>query len=186
MNAGSYWSRWDLHVHSPSSYIQNYGADDDSTWDRFLTDLESLPREVSVVGINDYMEVGGYKRVLTERERGRLSNLDLILPVVEFRLARFAGNDQWQRVNLHVIFSDQVDPAVIETEFLSSINSSYTLDDGDIWSGPLFATGSRISVAESSRAPQGGVRFRATSSPGSTTSTLSRQMSVACWSDLTP
>lgn len=123
-------------MHSPSSYVQHYGADDASTWERFLTDLESLPREVRVVGINDYMEVDGYKRVLAARERGRLSNLDLMLPVVEFRLARFAGSDQWKRVNLHVIFSDHVDPEVIETEFLSSINSSYTLEDGNVWSGP--------------------------------------------------
>lgn len=135
-NAGSYWSRWDLHVHTPSSYVQFYGGDDDSTWERFLSDLEALPDEVSVLGVNDYMEVNGYRRVCDARREGRLANIDLVLPVVEFRLARFAGQEQWQRVNLHVIFSDQVDPDSIDRELLSSINSAYTLADGNVWSGP--------------------------------------------------
>jgi hypothetical protein len=135
-NAGSYWSRWDLHVHTPSSYVQGYGGDDDDTWERFLSDLEALPDEITVLGINDYMEVDGYRRVCAARAQGRLANVDLVLPVVEFRLARFAGQEQWQRVNLHVIFSDQVDPVAIDRELLSSINSSYTLAAGDTWSGP--------------------------------------------------
>ncbi|MGI8806467.1 MAG: ATP-binding protein [Acidimicrobiales bacterium] len=133
---GSEWSRWDLHVHTPASLVQSYGANDDLTWERFLTDLEALPAEVTVVGINDYLEVEGYKRVCAERDAGRLQNLRLVLPVIEFRIARFAGQAQWQRVNFHVVFSDQVDPSTIEQELLSSLNREYTLDDGNVWSGP--------------------------------------------------
>lgn len=133
---GSEWSRWDLHVHTPASLVQSYGADDDSTWDRFLTDLESLPPETAVIGINDYLEVEGYKRVQAERKSGRLQNLRLVLPVIEFRIARFSGQAQWQRVNFHVIFSDEVDASTIEQELLSSLNREYTLADGNIWSGP--------------------------------------------------
>jgi ABC-type lipoprotein export system ATPase subunit len=135
-NVGSHWSRWDLHVHTPSSYVQGYGGDDDETWERFIVDLEALPADVRVLGINDYMEVDGYRRVLAAREAGRLANIDLVLPVVEFRLARFAGQEHWQRVNFHVIFSDHVDPLTIDRELLSSIHAKYNLSDDDVWSGP--------------------------------------------------
>lgn len=133
---GSIWSRWDLHVHTPASFVQDYGANDDETWERFLADLEALPPEVTTLGINDYLEIDGYKRVRDAQAAGRLQNIELILPVVEFRLARFAGQDQWHRVNYHVIFSDQVDTQAIERELLSSLNSSYKLADGNVWSGP--------------------------------------------------
>lgn len=133
---GSTWSRWDLHVHTPASFEHSYPGDGSEAWDAFLDDLERLPSEVTVVGINDYLEVAGYRRVLEERSRGRLQNLRLILPVVEFRVARFAGHAQWQRVNFHVIFSDEVAPDAIEQEFLTSIRSSYMIREGDEWSGP--------------------------------------------------
>ncbi len=37
---GTEWRIWDLHVHTPSSLVNGYGADDDETWERFLTELE--------------------------------------------------------------------------------------------------------------------------------------------------
>ena len=42
-NAGSYWSRWDLHVHTPSSYVQGYGGDDEDTWEQFIRYIPSVP-----------------------------------------------------------------------------------------------------------------------------------------------
>ena len=52
---GSEWRKWDLHVHTPSSICQNYGGDTDEAWERYISDLESLPQEFSVLGINDYL-----------------------------------------------------------------------------------------------------------------------------------
>jgi len=135
--AGSTWAKWDLHVHTPSSIIQNYGGNDDQTWDTFIEDLETLPTEFKVIGINDYIFVDGYARVLNAKDKGRLRNIDLILPVVELRLDKFAGvvkkgedgtysKSDWNRVNLHVIF-DQLDPEVIRQQFLSALVQCYHL-----------------------------------------------------------
>jgi ABC-type lipoprotein export system ATPase subunit len=66
-----------------------------------------------------------------------LKNIDLILPVVELRLDKFAGvvkkdkdgsysKSDWNRINLHVIF-DQFDPEIIRQQFLNSIITSYDL-----------------------------------------------------------
>ena len=42
---GSLWNKWDLHVHTPSSIVQDYGGDNDATWEKFFTDIESLPKK---------------------------------------------------------------------------------------------------------------------------------------------
>jgi hypothetical protein len=133
---GSLWSRWDLHVHTPASYVHGYGGATADPWDAFIVDLEALPADVTTLGVNDYLTIEGYRRLLAERENGRLNNLKLLLPVVEFRIKRFAGQGRWKRVNYHVIFSNEIDPRTIEDEFLSSITSSYTLADGKEWTGP--------------------------------------------------
>ncbi len=78
-NIGSTWRKWDLHVHTPESHTANYGRDEDA-WAGFLADLRSLPPELSVLGINDYMSVAGYMRVLQAQVRGELPNIDSDIP----------------------------------------------------------------------------------------------------------
>ncbi|REE18640.1 putative AbiEii toxin of type IV toxin-antitoxin system [Paraburkholderia sp. BL23I1N1] len=137
---GSTWKKWDLHVHTPASIVNNYPGKLEEAWEAFFSDLEALPPDFKVIGINDYLFVDGYERVLkAKREGGRLKNLDLILPVVELRLDKFGGvvkegkggftQSGWSRINLHVIF-DQVEPALIREQFLSAISPDYKLIAG--------------------------------------------------------
>ena len=134
---GSTWRKWDLHVHTPFSIVQNYGNNNDEVWENFISDLEQLPSEFKVVGINDYIFVDGYERVLKVKEEGRLRNIDLILPVIELRLDKFAGvvkknqdgsysKSDWNRINLHIIF-DQICPEVIRQQFINSLVQCYHL-----------------------------------------------------------
>ena len=134
---GSEWGKWDLHVHTPASLRNGF----DSDWEKYLNDLEALPPDYKVLGINDYLFIDGYRRLLAEkRDNGRLHNIDLLLPVIEFRIAKFAGVEfrNTTRINLHVIFSDQLDPGVIEAQFLNALQTSYSLDPGNTgvtWGG---------------------------------------------------
>lgn len=50
---GSVWRRWDLHVHTPKSIVQDYGGDTPQAWDAFVGALRNLPADVAVVGITD-------------------------------------------------------------------------------------------------------------------------------------
>ena len=88
---GSEWRKWDLHVHTPKSIEQNYGGDTKEIWEKFISDIESLPEEFKVIGINDYIFLDGYKTVLKYKESGRLKNIDLILPVIELRIDKFGS-----------------------------------------------------------------------------------------------
>lgn len=155
--SGSTWKKWDLHVHTPESFYHNYPGNQDEAWEAFLTDLENLPDDFKVIGINDYVFVDGYERVLKEkREQGRLKNIDLILPVVELRLDKFGGlvqggkngkaSSSWSRINIHIIF-DQVEPDFIRQQFISAIAPSYRLLPGSTGVGKWNSVISRVSIA---------------------------------------
>ena len=123
---GSVWRKWDLHVHTPDSLLHQYGGAD--PWARFLDEIEALPAEFKVIGINDYIFLDGYRRILAEQEKGRLKNIDLFLPVIELRLDKFGGSaSHLSRVNYHVIFSNGLTPDTIEQQFLNALSSKYVL-----------------------------------------------------------
>lgn len=158
--AGSNWKKWDLHVHTPASVVHNYQGATEEAWEAFLLDLEALPPEFKVIGINDYIFIDGYERVRKAKfEQGRLKNIDLILPVIELRLDKFAGvvkkekdgsysQSGWNRINLHVIF-DALDPEVIRQQFLGSLAPSYDLiPNSSDWKGKWKSVITRDSLAE--------------------------------------
>jgi hypothetical protein len=125
MSAGSILRRWDLHVHTPASYENQFGfsskedadAYKNDIWEKYVGELEKV-EGISVVGITDYFTIDGYKKVLEYRNIGRLGNFDLILPSIELRLDRFVED---KRLNYHVIFSEELDPNSIEKEFLEEL-----------------------------------------------------------------
>lgn len=125
---GSVWRKWDLHIHTPDSLVHHYGGADAKAWDKFIDALSKLPPEFKVLGINDYIFLDGYKKVLAAKNAGKLPNIDLLLPVIELRLDKFGGSKSGlSRVNYHVIFSDEINPEIIESQFLSALCSKYVL-----------------------------------------------------------
>ena len=133
MSIGSEWNKWDLHIHTPLSIVQHYGNDTEEVWERYIKDIENLPPEFKVLGINDYLFLDGYERLKKEKEQnGRLRNISLILPVIEFRIEKFAGVEfsGLKRINLHVIFSDKLDIETIKSQFLNTLERSYSIESG--------------------------------------------------------
>lgn len=126
---GSIWRKWDLHVHTPISIVNNYeGNILDEKWEKFICDIEALPQEFKVIGINDYLFLDGYKKVLEYKKSGRFANIELFLPVVELRLDKFSGSDsRLSRVNYHVIFSNEIPVKTIESQFINALTPSYQL-----------------------------------------------------------
>lgn len=100
---GSMWRRWDLHVHTPDT-LKNNGFNED--WDQFINKVESAPPEISVVGFTDYYRIAGYKKLLQEKQSGRMSNIDMILPNVEFRLDISVGRDH-KLINIHLLINPE-------------------------------------------------------------------------------
>jgi hypothetical protein len=131
-NKGSEWNIWDLHVHTPESIVNHYkGSTKEEKWQSFLKDIENLDPKVKVIGINDYIFLDGYKKILDYKLQGRLKNIDCFLPVIEFRIKKFAGHKEFKRINFHVIFSDEIKPEIIEAQFLNGLQAKYTLVAGN-------------------------------------------------------
>ena len=113
---GSEWRVWDLHIHTPESICQEY-KNIPENWEKFISCLENLPEEVKVIGITDYYFIDGYEKVMDFKARGRLTNIDKIFPILEFRIDTFgSGNEnKLQKINLHILFD------VDETKLVSEI-----------------------------------------------------------------
>ncbi len=126
---GSVWRKWDLHAHSSES-------------DGFKGSFDDFKQQIinadcSVIGINDYFSVEGYRKIKQEINENGLNISDKkILPVVEFRMKDVLKNKHDRRserhFNFHVIFSDKIAVEDIET-FIKSlkvdgsqISSNYT------------------------------------------------------------
>jgi energy-coupling factor transporter ATP-binding protein EcfA2 len=117
---GSIWRRWDLHVHTPDSFENNFGG-----WDAYLAAARAV-KDVSALGVTDYFFIDGYRKLRELRAAGDLSNFELILPNIELRLGTFvpkrSDGSQLKRLNFHVIFSDELSPDVIEQQFIQALH----------------------------------------------------------------
>lgn len=128
---GSEWIKCDLHIHTPYSIAnQHYGdCTKDNTWEKFIKDLENLPKDFKIIGINDYYFLDGYKKVLEFKNNGRLENIECILPVIELRVSEFGGTQsQFSKLNLHIIFSNQIKVDILEKQFIASLSAQFILN----------------------------------------------------------
>ena len=131
---GSEWRRWDLEVHTPFSALNNGFGGDFDAYAKTLLEC-AVEKKIAAIGVTDYFSIEGYKRLkalLDDKTRlDTLVGTDvaakaqaiLLLPNIEFRtsviITRLNGQDS--RVNFHVIFSDEIDPDVIEEHFLREL-----------------------------------------------------------------
>lgn len=143
---GSEWRRWDLHVHSPASVLNNQfeGSNDDQRWENYITKLETLSN-TAVLGITDYFSIQGYCKVLEFKNKGRLSNVELIVPNVELRILPVTQADK--PINIHFIFSPEVVGA-IESMFFQNLDFHYGGNNYKCTHGDLIRLGKAFEAAE--------------------------------------
>jgi len=131
---GSEWRRWDLHVHTPFSALNNgFGGD----FEKYAKNLfrEAVSKKIAAIGVTDYFCIEGYKRLRALiRDDGALKDLVgshaaehareiLLLPNIEFRSSVVVVHPDGKsgRVNFHAIFSDSIDPETIDEHFLRNL-----------------------------------------------------------------
>jgi energy-coupling factor transporter ATP-binding protein EcfA2 len=126
---GSEWRKWDLHIHSPLSFLNNqfpHAPSGEPDWESYLRRLEGS--DFAVAGVTDYFTIEGYKRLKEFKAQGRLQNIVALFPNIEFRLSHVLSSRRDstpRRLNLHVIFSDEVSPQDIEEHFLHDLTFFY-------------------------------------------------------------
>lgn len=115
---GSEWRKWDLQIHCPDDVLNNQfdGKDRDDKWEKYVTRLEQSGLEA--VGLTNYFCIEGYEEISSYKSKGRLKNLKLILPNLEFRLSQ--PNRSGEYINIHIIFSNQINATKIK-DFLNRL-----------------------------------------------------------------
>ena len=109
---GSTWRRWDLHIHTPDTILNDQFGD----WDEFLTAIEGQD-SVKVLGVTDYLSIANYSKLKQNKKAGRIPGIDLLIPNIEFRIA--PPNDSARAVNIHLLISP--DDPNHEVEILNAL-----------------------------------------------------------------
>lgn len=142
-NKGAQWLKCDLHIHTPFSHGTEYGGQTDDAWEKFFEKLEALSDDIKIIGINDYIFLEGYKKVLDYKKSGGLQKIELLLPVIELRIRDFVGSNELNKINYHIIFADdsQLSVEQISAQFLSSLKGKAILceeyKNGFSWGGVI-------------------------------------------------
>ena len=126
---GSEWRRWDLHLHTPETKLNDAYGNETDAWDRYINVLENSP--VQGFGITDYFSADGYFK-LVERYRTKYPNTEKVFfPNIEFRLYESISADH-SNPHIHVIFSNDegVCPKEKIGKFLSSLETYQEDDQG--------------------------------------------------------
>jgi len=109
---GSEWRKWDLHVHTPYTYMNSYTASDED----FIKKL--VDNNISVVGLTNYFKFTDEEFSL--KEKLETEGIKVFLNL-ELRLDYQNKDDE--NLDFHVIFSDEVSKQDIET-FLQNISAN--------------------------------------------------------------
>lgn len=96
---GSEWRRWDLHIHTPGTALNDQFGD----WEEYLTAIEAADGSIAALGITDYFTIRTYKTLLAYRQKRPLPKIELILPNIEFRLTPVTKGGK--AINLHLLIS---------------------------------------------------------------------------------
>ncbi len=123
-----------MQVHTPYSELNNgFGTDFDAYARELLT--RAIREGIAAIAVTDYFSIEGYRQLrslVDDRDRliellgldaAQLAGRLLLLPNVELRTSTIVRNTDGSdsRVNFHVIFSDDLDPLVIEEDFLREL-----------------------------------------------------------------
>lgn len=149
LERGSLWRKWDIHVHTPFSTLNNQFEGDfinkfDESFKRYIKELFSraVDNKISCIGLTDYFSIEGYKKVLefvSDDENLKLLFSDkivndkdyikkikniLIIPNIEFRLGTIVvyNDNSQKKFEVHVLFDNKLPINYIEENFLSKIN----------------------------------------------------------------
>ena len=118
-SSGSLWHRWDPHIHTPGTMLNDQYAGNDP-WGDFLSSIEAASPAIRALGITDYLSIEAYEEVVQRKRAGHLPGVGLIFPNVELRIAvATAGGSA---INIHLLCSpeDADHPARIR-RFLSEL-----------------------------------------------------------------
>ncbi|MEN4527225.1 TrlF family AAA-like ATPase [Pantoea agglomerans] len=136
---GSEWSKWDLHIHSPMTWMASTfkGPEDIPEFVKKLGESG-----ISLIGLTNYffLAENEIENIRDEIERQELKIT--VLPNIEFRLAQQNKQGDW--INIHCVFSENIPTAKIN-QALSNLTIATKSSSGK----PVYC--SELSLRESGK-----------------------------------
>ncbi|HRQ44724.1 MAG TPA: hypothetical protein PLB12_10310 [Candidatus Goldiibacteriota bacterium] len=100
---GSEWRKWDLHLHTPETKLNNqYKVETGDVWQTYIDKMESS--DVEVFGITDYFSIENYLKFLKAFNKKYPTSPKVFFPNIEFRIE--SKNSKDEHIQIHVIFSN--------------------------------------------------------------------------------
>ena len=119
--AGSWWCRWDPHLHAPGTLL-NDGFNGD--WAGYFDAINRARPAPVALGITDYFTMRAYKQFLTRRTAVPLPSVQLVFANIELRLT--IETKRRKGINLHLLLSpDESDHVSLMETHLARLEFEY-------------------------------------------------------------
>ncbi|MBT0719169.1 DNA repair protein [Rosenbergiella epipactidis] len=137
---GSVWNKWDLHIHSPMTNLNDQFKD--PHLDNFVDEV--IKNNLSLLGITNYWFFAENElEILRDKFREKEYPIT-ILGNVEFRISQPNKSGEW--INIHIIFSERIRTERIN-KALEKIELSNKTDEGKtIWCSKTSIVESKIKL----------------------------------------
>ncbi|BBU95924.1 DNA repair protein [Providencia rettgeri] len=123
---GSTWNKWDLHIHSPMTWLANNFTNNDNV-EAYVKKLGE--QQLSLIGVTNYFYFR-QNELETIRDEITRQGLDIkVLGNIELRLDQ--QNKEGEYINIHVLFSDKLSTSRIN-EVLARLRLKLTDGSGRI------------------------------------------------------
>lgn len=106
LNRGSQWQRWEPHIHAPGTLLNNQFKGQ-GAWESYLQALEQSDPAIRALAVTDYYLMDTYERVVSAKNEGRLTQVELIFPNIELRLDVGTVKGRWVNIHLLVCPTDE-------------------------------------------------------------------------------
>lgn len=101
---GSEWRKWDLHIHTPYTKLNNQYGNNDDVWENFCKKIEES--DIAVFGITDYFSLDNYFTFIKKFKEIYPNSNKIFFPNIEFRID--SKNSKNEHIQIHVIFSNDI------------------------------------------------------------------------------
>lgn len=124
---GSVWNKWDLHLHSPLTNLNNnYGK---TTLKEYAQAIKAA--NLSLIGVTNYFYFKDNELELIRAALKEIDSKTVILGNIEFRINQPNKEGEW--INVHVIFSEAISTKTINDLLSKFIVTNTTNDGKNIW-----------------------------------------------------
>jgi len=125
-NSGSEWRKWNLHLHTPETKLNNQysSTNEQDVWDLFCEKIENS--DVSVFGITDYFSIDNYFTFIEKFKTKYPSSKKVFFPNIEFRIE--SKNSKNEHIQFHIIFSNNKNTLDKITNFFTRLTLVSTDD----------------------------------------------------------